>query len=180
MHRLEFELNVVWHHPSAQGLDFLRESYCHRRMVIPRGALLCAHVQSGQSYRCYWLLPPRGKRLDGIGMPRPAFGRPVPPWQIQPRRGTHSTITPRRIAAHVRHELQRSFGIKPSWSLRTWLRIRHFVSKSRTLFGRSMASAYATLSAWVYALARAPIRLLSRLWAALSWAISRDQTPKPT
>src|SRR5438552_11357033 len=107
-HRIEFELTVVWRHKWAAGLDFVRSAECYGCIVIPRGALLVAYIESGRSFRVFYLLPPVGKRLDGIGRPRSAMGRPVAPWSIGPRHGTAPPQAPKRIAAHVKHELQRS------------------------------------------------------------------------
>src|SRR5436190_17322332 len=115
-HRIEFELNIVWRHKWAAGLNFVRSAECYCRIVIPRGALLVAYIESGKSYRVFFLLPPIGRKCDGIGVPRTAMGRPVAPWSIQPRRGTAPPQAPKRIASHVRHELQKQFGIKSNWS----------------------------------------------------------------
>jgi len=141
-HRTELELEVIWRHKWAAGLDFVRECYCWRRITLPRGAELVAYAQAGKSYRCYFLLPPQGGKLDGIGRPRPAFGRCVAPWQIHPRGSTGGPGKPRRIAAHVRRELKAAFGIKPSlWdrvccATRRWFSLKRILSFVATVWRR--------------------------------------------
>jgi hypothetical protein len=104
MHRLELELQVVWRHEWALALDFVRTIECHGRIVVPDGALLVAYVPSAKSYRVAFLLPPVGRKLDGIGKPRAGIGRPVAPFSLQPRCGTCPPQKPKRIAPEVRHE----------------------------------------------------------------------------
>ena len=161
MHRTELELQVVWRHRWAHGLDFVRECYCWRTITLPRGAVLIAYVQSGKSYRCYFLLSPQGRKLDGIGQPRSGIGRPVAPYSIHPRGQCAGPLKPRRIAAHVRHELQAAFGVKSNWSLKSWLRFRHCVAMSWTWLFRAAATLLSTIGGLAWRCLTSPMRLLS-------------------
>jgi hypothetical protein len=114
-HRYEIETHVIWIHPWARSLNFVRENFSLGEPMAPRGTLIVAYVRSGRSFRTYFLLPPYRGKLDGVGTPRHGFGRPCSPDGIHERHGVGGPSS-RRIPRAASRELQRAFGVyRPHW-----------------------------------------------------------------
>jgi hypothetical protein len=135
MHDFHSEIKTAWHVGEwAKRLNFVREIHCHGEPTVPNGALLVASVQAGssKSYRVYFLLPPKAGRLDGIGEPRPAIGRPVRP-AIHPR-ASCSRPRAKPVPREVIQELQKAFGVyRPSTIVKLCSSFPHWLLQSRIL-----------------------------------------------